>query len=422
MAIRLAALAVSTSLAACGPALAGPPDEGLIDEVCGAIRDNYVYPDKGEATAALIRDRYGSGAYDDLGTQELAAALMQDCLAVTHDRHFRVMALPPGWSPPPAEEREGAPLPPHGFYTVERLPGNIGYLDLRNFATAAFAEDTLNAAMLLLDGSSAVILDLRRNGGGDPETVRLLCSYFFDPAEPVHLNSLYWRPTDETTEFWTQDMPGEEMPGTPLYVLTSSYTFSGAEECAYNLRTRGRATLIGETTGGGAHPVDGFPVRNTLMVTVPIGRAINPVTGTNWEGTGVQPHAAVPAGEALDVALERALTGLAEGGDEDAAWALLAHRAGTSPIELDEDALAAYTGDYTDRHVRTQGDELEYRRDGLADWRRLVPVDTDTFMIEGVDWFRMVFERGAGGRITAIRGEYRGRPDDHSARTGPAGG
>ena len=135
--------------------------------------------------------------------------------------------------------------------------------------------------------------------------VQYLCSYFF--KEKTHLNSLYWRRGDQTQEFWTLDqVNGDKMPDVPLYVLTSNYTFSGAEEFSYNMQTRKRATLVGETTGGGANPGDMFPLNEKLAVFIPTGRAINPVTKTNWEGTGVVPEVKTSADNALDKALELA--------------------------------------------------------------------------------------------------------------------
>jgi C-terminal processing protease CtpA/Prc len=140
--------------------------------------------------------------------------------------------------------------------------------------------------------------------------VALLISYLVGP-EPVHLNSFYMRSEDKTTQSWTQAyVPGKRMADKPVYVLTSNRTFSGAEEFSYNLKNLKRATLIGETTGGGAHPGDDVFVHPHYRVFVPIGRPINPVSGTNWEGTGVEPDIAVPQEQALTVAHRMALEDL----------------------------------------------------------------------------------------------------------------
>jgi C-terminal processing protease CtpA/Prc len=166
--------------------------------------------------------------------------------------------------------------------------------------------------MALLANTDALIIDLRANGGGSPEMVQYLCSYFFE-GEPVHLNDLYFRPENETRQFWTLSwIPGRRYVGKPLYLLTSSRTFSGAEEFAYDMQTQKRATIVGETTGGGANPGGPVDIAAGFEVFVPMGRAINPVTQTNWEGKGVEPEVKCAAAEALVRAHKLALQGLLE--------------------------------------------------------------------------------------------------------------
>ena len=160
--------------------------------------------------------------------------------------------------------------------------------------------------MTFLAGTRAMIIDLRWNGGGQPKMVALVSSYLFDRR--THLNDLWTRRTNATEEFWTRDsVAGRKFGGTkPVFVLTSSRTFSGGEEFTNNLKTLKRATIVGETTGGGAHPVRGRRVDDHFMIGVPFARAINPITKTNWEGTGVEPDVKVPASEALATAIKLA--------------------------------------------------------------------------------------------------------------------
>jgi C-terminal processing protease CtpA/Prc len=178
----------------------------------------------------------------------------------------------------------------------------VGYLKFDMFAPPELCGPTAAAAMNFLAGTRALIIDLRENGGGAPRMVTYLSSYLF--ATRTHLNDLWTRRTDRTEEFWTLDsVPGRRFGGAkPVYVLTSAQTFSGAEEFAYNLKTLKRATVVGETTGGGAHPVRGQRIDEHFMIGVPFARAINPITHTNWEGVGVEPDVKVPASEALATA------------------------------------------------------------------------------------------------------------------------
>ena len=194
-----------------------------------------------------------------------------------------------------------------GIRRVERLDGNVGYLDVRRVPVPANAGPAITAAMELVAGTFALIIDLRHNGGGAPEGVVYWCSYLFE-EHPTHLNDIFNAETGETRQFWALPyVPGTRYVDRPVYVLTSSDTFSGGEDFAYTLQALGRAEVIGETTGGGAHPTRPFPISAAVHIGIPFARSINPVTGTNWQGTGVVPDVAVPEDRAYDVAYARAL-------------------------------------------------------------------------------------------------------------------
>src|SRR5205823_13837076 len=135
----------------------------------------------------------------------------------------------------------------------------------------------------------SIIVDLRRNDGGHPHTVAVLCSYFLN-AKPTQLTGVYWRVFDDVEEVWTvAELLGPRYLDNPVYLLTSRQTFSAAEQFAYDLKHLGRATLVGEPTRGGAHRVAEVPVQDHFVVAIPNGRAVNPITQTNWEGSGVPP-------------------------------------------------------------------------------------------------------------------------------------
>ncbi len=399
---------------------ADPQTTQIIEEMAETIEQNYVFPEMGEQASSMLLSNLKDGVYDGLAGDLLAQNLREDLLELTQDRHFGVRAMPDGWEPPSTEEQaqaRQAPQAPYGFVNIERISGNIGYIDLRGFAGANYIEDTVEAAMLLLQGSSSIIFDLRYNGGGDPAAVQLITSYLFDPTESVHLNSLYSRPNDHTTEYWTHDKINTDlaMPDTPVYVLTSDRTFSAAEEFSYNLKNLQRATLVGETTGGGAHPVESVIFENKYMVIIPIARAINPISGTNWEGTGVSPDIQIDADEALDMAIAEALESAYESGDESVRWGLATVRARLNPITLTRSELEEIAGDYSDRHVRIMNNGLQYRRDGVSDWSDIVCFERDQFIIPNLNSFIMEFERDDTGSIVGIRGHYEGRHTDFSA-------
>ena len=286
-----------------------------IDTLCDQLVEYYVFPDVAEQIVAVLRQRLADGSYDAIaGDEDFAAAVTKDLQSFNDDKHLRLLysidPIPEGDPGPVFDEavyRVEVELSCSGIASVQRLDGNVGYLDLRVMHNAPNAGHAAVAAMTLLAHTDVLLVDLRRNGGGDPGIVALYCSYLFD--DRTHLNDLYWRVGDHTSHWWTLPyVPGPKFGGTkPVYVLTSEDTFSGAEEFCYNLATRGRATIIGERTGGGAHPGGRYRVGTHLKSAVPSGRAINPVTGTNWEGTGVKPDIGVPAAEAFDAAYRLAL-------------------------------------------------------------------------------------------------------------------
>ncbi|KAA2253856.1 S41 family peptidase [Solihabitans fulvus] len=288
------------------------PEIGVL---VGQLTDRYVFPDVAERICQVLTRRLAEGAYRGVSDDEgFARVVTEDLQSVNGDKHLRLLhsvAEIPEQDAPElhdmAAQRREAALAGHGFARVERLPGNVALLDVRRLFSPSVSGPAAVAAMNLVADADVLLVDLRRNSGGDPDMVALLCSYLFD--EETHLNDLYFRPSDSTKQFWTLPyVPGARFGGDkPVYVVTSSSTFSGGEELSYNLRELGRATLVGEVTRGGAHPGGRYRVAAHLKSAVPSGRAINPVSGTNWEAVGVRPHVEVPAERALDTAYGLAL-------------------------------------------------------------------------------------------------------------------
>jgi retinol-binding protein 3 len=294
--------------------------DAVIDQALKQLADEYVFPETAAKMSQAVRKRQADKAYAGIQTgQELATRVTADLQAVSKDKHLRIICstekLPKrhkedstDQTPRMGEEmRQMGQWMNAGYHKIERLGGNVGYLAVDGFLPAEAAAEPAASAMNFLANTDALIIDLRHNGGGEPESVALLCSYFFG-NKPVLLNTLYWRKGNKTDEFWTRkDLAGKRYLGKDVYVLIGPRTFSGAEEFAYNLQTQKRAVVVGQTSGGGAHPGDLAPLDEHFLMFVPSGRAINPITKTNWEGTGVQPDVAVPAGKALETAHELAI-------------------------------------------------------------------------------------------------------------------
>jgi hypothetical protein len=283
----------------------------VIDGIASKLTEFYVYPDVGQKMIDAVRAHQKNGDYDRIVDGDaLAFKLTADLRDVSHDKHLRVnfspVKNPPDMAdkPTPEQKADFRKQMEHdncGFRKVEILPGNIGYLKFDMFGDPDVCGPSLIAAMAFLAHVDAIIFDMRENGGGEPAMVAMACTYLFD--KPTHLNDLYDRKEDETTQYWTLPyVPGTRLPTIPAYVLTAHRTFSGAEEFSNDLKTQKRATIVGEVTGGGAHPVDDHRIDDHFTIGVPSARAINPITKTDWEGTGVTPDVSVNAADALETA------------------------------------------------------------------------------------------------------------------------
>ena len=289
----------------------------VIEGAVAHLNEFYVFPETAKKMEDAVVSKLKSGGYDSVtGGDELASMLTNDFRAVSHDKHLSV-----GYSIRPIPKRDPDAKPDAAaiararaqmqstncaFEKVEWLQSNIGYLKFNGFLDPEVCGPTVTSAMNFLAHTDALIIDLRENNGGSPNMIAYICSYFF--AEPTRLSDIYYRKDDKTTQFWTsKDVQGPRLAGKPIFVLTAKRTFSAAEAFTYDLKNLKRVTVIGETTGGGAHPVGGHRIDDHFSINVPGARAINPITKTNWEGTGVEPDVKVSAAEALDVAKKMAL-------------------------------------------------------------------------------------------------------------------
>lgn len=320
-------LPVVTAAQQVTPAPSGRPTvekaerDRVIDVLAMKLSAGYVLPEAVGRIIQALRSANNAGEYDGTAPREFADAVGRTLRNASGDKHFAVFYEPAPAAPPeaatPSEPRERLNF---GFGKLERLRGNVGYLELVSFPNLSQqSAETASALLSTLANFDAIILDLRRNSGGNTPMVAFIATYFFDTR--IHLTDAYWRDTNETSQFWTATfVPGRRAARQPLYILTSTSTFSAAEDFCYSMQNLKRALVVGETTGGGAHSSRG-PQRLTQSFTaiIPAGRSISPVTKTNWEGTGVTPDIETPADAALGVAHLHALRSLLEG-ETDRQW------------------------------------------------------------------------------------------------------
>lgn len=284
----------------------------VVQTLVTKINVNYIEPAVAERVGTAIGRKNAEGGYASAtSAKAFSTALAKDLRELSNDKHFgavidddfreRSAAAEPPSAARINEWRAQAERQGYGIEKIERLPGNVGYIELRNFGPTEFVGPAYSAAMSLMAGTDALIVDLRRNGGGSPASVAYLMSHFFPLGSERHLIDMYHGPSGETRQFWTVRTAGPRYDK-PLYVLTSPRTFSAGEDFSYGIQAQKRGTLVGETTGGGSNPVGWFAIGQGIVIAIPTSRTTNIVTKTNWEHVGVKPDIAVPAAQALQAA------------------------------------------------------------------------------------------------------------------------
>ena len=301
------------------PTLDGPQRAEVLRTLAAKLNTHYVFPEVATRINASLAGKAAAYAADgDLAA--FAERLSADLRTLADDRHFRVFVDPSFREPespdavPSAEavarQRVEVAQAGFGIETVQRLPGNVGYLELRGFGPTEAVASAYAAAIALLDGSEALILDLRRNGGGEPNSVALWLSHFFPAGDQRHLNDLYTRSNDSTQQYWTSPGVGPRYTR-PVYVLTSARTFLGRRRMRLRLPDAEARRAGGRDDRRRRQRRRPLHARSLglVVVNIPTARAINPVTKTNWEHTGVTPDIAVPAADARQTAYVAILRG-----------------------------------------------------------------------------------------------------------------
>jgi hypothetical protein len=402
--------------------------KAVIDALCENLEREYIFPDITEKYIRMLKENFRSGKYDGIGQPlDFARLITTDLMSVHRDGHLSVR-FNPDWV---KNERGRKELDEkaillqrrrdrasnYGFQEIKILPGNIGYFKFSEFSYNTDAYDAAVGAMSFLANTDALIIDLRTNGGGSPEMVQFLCSYFLDNPRQ-HLNSFSYKEKEKLTQYWTYTyLPGRRLDKVDLYLLTSRGTFSAAEEFAYNLKNMKRAVVIGETTGGGAHDNKFVILTDNFMMSLPFARAVNPITKTNWEAVGVEPDVKVSQDKALETAQVMASKKLAEKEKDPEfkayyRWQSEAYQAALNPVTIDEAMLRSYAGTYGPRTITLEGSSLFYQRQGRLKMK-MTPIADDCFMLDGIDYFRLKFIK-EGNRVVAVEGyDMAGVTDKH---------
>lgn len=407
--MKAAYVAACMVLFASQPVLAQEFDRAaVIEAAADAVEEYFFDADRGEAIAAELRDLPQNRAAEIASADRYQLADLLTAILRPHDGHF-------GVSYSPSHSTADADGPPdagygymdqlarrgHGFSAVEILPGNIGLITHDGFAEIDFANAddparaSADAVLAYVAPTSAVIIDLRDNGGGAPHMVGYLASAFVAPGSDIYNTFISRGGTDSEAPLVEYRAP---MTDKPLYILTSPRTGSAAESLAYTLQAAGRATVIGRTSAGAANPGGGADLGQGFELFVSTGSPRNPFTGTNWEGTGVVPDIQTSEGDELRTAqiaaLEATLADTPAAHRIDTRWLLEALAApGLS--------LGDYSGIFGPMRIETSGDSL-IGRIGSRDPIRLSHIEGDLFY--RVDWplERFRFERDADGKVVLV--------------------
>jgi len=407
----------------------------LIDSLSNALNRLYVFPDKAAVMIAAVNKQYKSGAYNKSPNRfELSMQIHKDLQQVHKDPHLSIIYEPEFAKDIETIRSEAEQKEEHNmilnrmreenfaFVKTEILDGNIGYVRWDGFVEFVDeAKTTLNSAFQFVSNSKALIIDMRYNGGGSPEMVLQIQNYFFN--KQVSMNHIIDRSLD-TVKRYTDPSKTDFKLNMPVYILTAKRTFSGAEDFTYGLKYAKRATVIGDTTGGGAHPTGSFSIGQGFVVNIPTHRSSNDVTNTDWEGTGVWPDIAIPSEQALTKAQALIFTELIakatdEREKEELKWnlnllenkTLLANQLKKEIVTFTKDELVKYCGDYTPSttgapllpmSIILQGNNIyRHLNNGVEDVR-LVPVSANKFVYDDESGRAITFTLGKDGVATDL--------------------
>ncbi|QTC93302.1 S41 family peptidase [Brevundimonas goettingensis] len=382
----------------------------VVSRLEAALQQNYVFPDRVPAISAELERRVQAGPVEG---RPFAASLAQGLVKASDDLHFSVTFDPDAVAADreakasgeegTQAERDRERAANFGFRDARRLDGSLAYIRFDFFADPQYAQDTATGAMRFTEGAKGIIIDLRYNNGGVLEMAQLLMSYLYAAGKEQKFFDYFYNKDEvrvERSQWSLAAVPGQRRGDVPVVVLTGSTSFSAAEWMAFALQKLGRATLIGERTAGGAHPVDSVPIDDRFMLQVPIGQIRDPVDGRDFEGVGVAPDLAVPASDALLTAQKFLLQSRAEAGDAEAKWALV-------PVEFALSGETASAATLDEAAGAYEGRILVRTATGLAyHWRdrfvlALDPIGEDLFAVQGTDDYRFRLVR-ANGRVSGL--------------------
>lgn len=389
--------------------------KAVVADVTRILNENYVLPEMRAKLAAALAKGLAEGHYNVSDPSVLAEKINADLDAVAHDAHLgmhpdpkkaaELAAQPAGAgaddAPPTPEEIRFADRLNHGILQLKVLPGNIRYMETIGFFWGGEkTKEVYDNAMRFLKGGDAIIIDMRKNGGGSPDAVRYMISNFLKPDTPIV--TFYMR--GEKGDTWKSvATPNGSLAGKPLYVLTGGRSASAAEEFIGHVNGFKLGDLVGETTAGAGYRNEFFPVAGGYVISVSVGRAVLASTGKDWEKVGIAPTIKASQDKALEVAQVSALRKLAAtatGRDKEVMeGSAQVMEAQLTPISTAL-PLPQYVGVYGVRHITNDDGTLVFQREG-GPKGRLVAVGPNEFAFVEDPMQRVKFKT-AGNMATEL--------------------
>lgn len=367
----------------------------VVTNLCKLVKDEYVNAETGSLASKKLEENLKAGKYKDIkDVMEFSEVLTNDLQEITKDKHFIV-----DFAPDQVQQLKIIPTKQDsldllknqieegkaynfGFDELKILDGNIGYLDLKGFFPLDITKEAMASAMNFLSNADALIIDLRSNHGGSLDMPPYFASYFLGAEKQTLLQFLGRNNKEEDKTETTTDLEGKRWSGKPLYILTSRETFSAAEAFSYTLKNRKAAVFVGERSGGGANPVEPKIINSNFVLGLPTYKPVDPLTNTNWEGTGVVPDIEVSADKAKETAHIKALEAIADQSkNPEIKWLVEILKGRYNPVTLNEKILKSYAGKYGIRSLFYENNTLMYQKEGNSK-TKLIAINPTTFVFE----------------------------------------
>ncbi len=411
--------------------------KAIIDKAFVLLNANYIFPNKVNIMEKDIYKKLSAGAYAKFtSVEDFLKNINADIEKLSNDRHVEIYHDPIRVKQIDAEAKNGDSKPVYDprflqrakyenfmVRKAERLEGNVGYLKFNAFVDPELSKPTLTAAMHFISNSSALIIDLRQNGGGDSRALSFLLNYFLPDSTLVSQRRS--RMNNEITNMYITKDPAIKKieKDVPVYLLTSKRTSSAAEAFAYTLQAFKRGVVVGDTTNGEANAGYLFSLNNEMYMMIPAFESTNAITKTNWQGKGVVPDIKLAADKAHLMAQAKAYEQLAlttEVAENKTMyeWMATGLVAEVQPFVINENDIKIFAGNYADNLKISFADgKLFYERtSGTNGKRKMIPIKENLFGVEGYPFFRVHFVKNSKGQVTSLQGLYDDGKNDESKK------